>query len=1811
MHAGKGGNGTNSLLAALEQLRLRLLDLTSRNRLLNFRHSRGRSLQFVEGQPGDIYEKLVERNGRASIAIAGLPEPARPDWVERNGRLSRPDPLEWANQNGIPTDYDLNDRAVDAAALTVRALLYMDDLAKHCRKIEREATLAIEETGGNMLFLVLGFLDYPDQRDSDRTFSAPLINIPVSLSKRESAGNQVFSLQYTGDDVSENLSLREKLKIDHSLILPELAEDVINVEAYFSEIRNKIKDRPGFTLRRRISLCLLSFTNMLLVRDLDPTNWPGLGEKHSLLDHPVVPQIFQGTDEQADADASWGIAPEHDVESGPGARIPLVFDADSSQHSALVDVLAQRKNVVIEGPPGTGKSQTITNLIAASLADGKKVLFVAEKLAALEVVKARLTRAGLDPFLLELHSNKTSKKRVLEELANRVDYRPNCLPDLPRKLQELEDYRNHLRDYRDLINSVTHNAFGKTLHQIMWRCERYRMALSIDHRPLTQRAISDAREMSELELGRRMDCLRYLGDQYRQISGFDTNCPFWGFFPDPIVPGEEIRLLQIFLASREWAERFAQSARDYNALLGDQTFGLNVDDATTQLQALEDVSSRADDELPFHLTPQLFREDKTGLRAQRHLEAFSAQADRYHRLAPIAGQAIHVEDAVTRDRLDALRALERTAAQLGVALQTQAEIRELCGRLLNECERLETALTAINAFSGQNGIPFDGSRSRLALLAEFARTMAEAPQELLHLQCAGLTREGSYQAIEALARLQREWTALVSDLDALLYLDALPPEGTLKQAVLTFRESEAWYRIFQTRWRGAVATHKSLQRKKRRVAARNRLAELERVIELLQLKERWKRDPAWLQYVGSAAPPEPIPLDGHVALTAWNRSVKLLLEDLGAPVVAPAELTPEKAPALRRTFRVFGAHLTAATSALNTIDALLPGLSEIPGGTLAGTCADTATAFVRAIAAQIPWLEENALPDLTLTACCRACEAALERQAIVHAIDADAQLRGVLGDQFKGIDTKIGAVLETLAFGQNLQNYPLPDQVVSKLRAGHPAHVAQRISAILAQVLEGLKNVRRFEVGLAAFGAFDLNSWTGASADVDLRSFAFALMERAEASADKVDELVPWSLYLARRREARELGLGEFATLLETKQVPAPDLGAAYAYCTYTTIAREAFRDIPQLGRFSGLKHHQVREEFKRLDREIIGIRGQAIAATTHQNTRLPAGRNGARVDERTEMVLLYLLMRQQRPRMPVRKILARAGRAVQALKPCFMMGPQAVAQYLTPRAISFDLVIMDEASQLKPEEAIGAIARGAQLVVVGDPKQLPPTSFFSRMSAEHDDAEQYTTTDAESILDVCSSHFRPPRALRWHYRSQHHSLIAFSNRNFYRGNLIIFPSPYHQNTQLGIHATYLADAVYDNQTNVREAQRVSDAVVEHIETRPEDSLGVVTLNIKQRDLIAELLEERLRNLRGAEPYREKWAAEGQPLFVKNLENVQGDERDAIIISTTFGKPPRAAALRQNFGPISRQGGWRRLNVLFTRARKSIAICTSMRPEDIVVDGTTPEGTKALRDYLEYARSGTLTVAEDNALEPDSDFEVAVIDQLRARGYEVTPQLGVAGYRIDIAVKHPDVSGAYLAAIECDGASYHSALSVRDRDRIRQEILESLGWRGRIWRIWSTDWFRAPLQETEKLTSFLEDLRRSWKPKHVGGASWFEEGVPSASAATRGAETTARVIAAADRDVLDAMLKTDDDVEIEVGDLVRYVDVVKPEDVLSIRITNRSSDLANGVISENTPLAQALLGALAGDEVPLHLPGASRRLFRIMSVSKPKVTATA
>ena len=1796
-----------SLISALEQLRLKLLDLTGRNRLINFKHTPGKSLQFVEGNPAAIYTKLVE-NTNGSISIHGLPEPARSDWVEFHGRLQRPEPREWAKSKSVSTTYDILVESSDQ--WNVRALIYPDDLAKHCRKIEREAMLAIEETGANMLFLVLGFLEFPEQRDSDKSFTAPLISLPVSLQKKEVAGIQQFSLQYTGDDISENLSLREKLRNDFGLVLPELAEEQIDINGYFSEVQAIIKNQHGFAVKHRVSLCLLSFSNMLLVRDLDPTKWPSNGDKNSLIDHPIVREVFEGRAD--DGGAGFSLAEEHLVEEGPGASIPLVYDADSSQHSALIDVLSLKKNLVIEGPPGTGKSQTITNLIAACLAEGKKVLFVAEKLAALDVVKNRLSLAGLDPFVLELHSNKTNKKRVLEEIAKRTTFRPNDSVDLPRLQRQLEAHRQDLKTYSDLINSSSHNAFGLTLHEIMWRAEKHRQGLrntvSNKERMLSQITISDAMQISQFEFARRMDALGYLSTQYESIGCFDASCAFWGFYPERLIPGDEIRITQLFEAADDWGQALVDASKHLSQILGGPVHKLSLAFSGKQLAALKHLLETANQQLPLHLIPGFFEDDKTGATAAKKIEAFAKEIEQFHHLKSVVKLALKVELSVTKSGADDLKSLKIYADRLGTELGTLNELQSLHQQLVDMTGKLSAANAAVISFLDRKNIPYDGSKQKLEQLLSFTDLILDTPEEHFHLQTPGLTRDGAVQAIDQLLALQAEWTGLEKELDDTLYVDTLPHEEEIKEAILTLREGDAWYRIFQSRWRKAIGLHKALQRTKLTIPRQKQLEQLEHIIKLLGLKEQWKSSPTWTRFIGLPVPAIPYPLEEYLSLAKWNRRIKVASEDIQAALIDPISFTASQARALRRDFSTVKVEITTAIAAFEGINKKLKLLSMVSRSHLIETAIEQTGRFTQAIKKQLAWLELYAKREASFTQVLASCSAALKRAELQAQIDANDCVIELLGDLYLGVDTDCSTALEALSFGQSIDRLELLPKIKCKLRSEHPIEGCRTLVAALENVHTGLQNIDNLNNTLCHFGKFEIGVWTRAAGDQDLELFVSALHGAIQRAVHDQDILLPWSQYLTRRKEAIELTLKEFVELLENGRIKPAELSNAYAYCTYSTITRDAFRNIPKLSNFTGLRHNQIRDEFKRIDREIISLRGKRIAYECSRNALPPTGRSGARVDDRTEMVLLHYLMPQQRPRMPLRKILTRAGVSIQALKPCFMMGPQAVAQYLTPGAIKFDLVIMDEASQLKPEEAIGSIARGGQLVVVGDPKQLPPTSFFSRMSQDGESNEdQFITTDAESILDICSSHFRPTRSLRWHYRSQHHSLIAFSNQSFYRGNLIIFPSPYGQGGKLGVRAVYLADAIYENQTNLREAKRVVDAVIEHISIRPNESLGIVTLNIKQRDLVAELLEERLRSVRGADKYREHWISEGAPLFIKNLENVQGDERDAIIISTTFGKPPGSSAVRQNFGPISRQGGWRRLNVLFTRAKRSIALYTSMRPEDIVMDGATPDGTKALRNYLEYARTGSLATVEETGREADSDFEISVMDILKQSGYEVTPQLGVAGYRIDIAVKHPDSHGSYLAAIECDGATYHSALSVRDRDRIRQEILESLGWRGRIWRIWSTDWFRTPRQETEKLIGFLNDLRKSWKPEHARAESWIEERSASSEAeepgTAKGEAIQSSAQTEAEREAVSSVLiETDSDIEVEVGDIVRYIDLAKPSDVLTVQITSEKDDFAHGMFSKSRPLAQVLLGALVGDQVILHLAGAASKSFQIIEI---------
>ncbi len=523
-------------------------------------------------------------------------------------------------------------------------------------------------------------------------------------------------------------------------------------------------------------------------------------------------------------------------------------------------------------------------------------------------------------------------------------------------------------------------------------------------------------------------------------------------------------------------------------------------------------------------------------------------------------------------------------------------------------------------------------------------------------------------------------------------------------------------------------------------------------------------------------------------------------------------------------------------------------------------------------------------------------------------------------------------------------------------------------------------------------------------------------------------------------------------------------------------------RQDSRLRDFTGRDHEALRCDFQNLDRQLPRVLRDRARMDLFE--KYPKSRTG--VTRSGQLGVLRGELTKRRRQLSVRHLLAAAPQLIQALKPCFLMSPLAVSQYLERTGaasanLHFDTVVFDEASQVLPEDAVPAISRANQTIVVGDRRQLPPTTLFQhRYEHEDDDDDGDEETDwfegRESILDVMvgmvgsgvAEHY-----LEVHYRSRHDSLIRYSNHYFYDDRLLTFPSP-RKPAAHGVQAVYLPDGRYESggsRTNRIEAERVVELVFELLRTRPKsESIGVVTLSRAQADLIETLIDE----AREFHPeYEDRFARERQErFFVKNLENVQGDERDHILLSVCYG-PTESGQIYNRFGPINNEGGERRLNVAVSRARRSMTILHSLKPEDITSES---RGARLLKRYLEFARSPDSALgqaaADNGQAKTESPFEESVRRALVERGHRVATQVGVAGYRVDLAIQDEDGAG-YALGIECDGATYHSAPAARDRDWLRQSVLEGLGWR--IHRVWSRAWIQNPQSELDAIELALNE----------------------------------------------------------------------------------------------------------------------------------------
>lgn len=589
------------------------------------------------------------------------------------------------------------------------------------------------------------------------------------------------------------------------------------------------------------------------------------------------------------------------------------------------------------------------------------------------------------------------------------------------------------------------------------------------------------------------------------------------------------------------------------------------------------------------------------------------------------------------------------------------------------------------------------------------------------------------------------------------------------------------------------------------------------------------------------------------------------------------------------------------------------------------------------------------------------------------------------------------------------------------------------------------------------------------------------LMEMGKRLGSVQNKLNAWCAWRRARAEAIEAGLQPIVGALEAGSlVPGYVREAVEANYARWWVGR-AIDAMPVLRQFVSVEHERSIEKFRKLDEEVRDITAQCIRTRVRSGLtdREDASRN-------SEFGVIRRELEKRARHKPLRQLISEAPNAIPQLTPCLLMSPLSIAQYLPLEQKPFDVVIFDEASQITVWDAIGAIARGRQTIVAGDPKQLPPTSFFNTGQSEDVDSEE--EEDLESILDEMLGANVPSVNLSWHYRSRHESLITFSNHRYYKGGLVTFPSPVTTDAAVSLQ---FVGGIYDrggSQTNRAEAE----AVVAEVEKRLLDpatskqTIGVVTFNQKQQTLILDLLDAARRKNTDLDAFFGEDQLE--PVFVKNLESVQGDERDVIFFSTTFG-PDSTGRIMMNFGPLNKGGGERRLNVAITRARAELKVFSSLRGEQIDLSRTAALGARDLKHFLEFADKGVRALAEatfGSVGDFDSLLESSVAVRLREKGWTLHPQVGVSSFRIDLGVVDPDAPGRYLAGIECDGATYHRSATARDRDLVRESILRNLGWE--ILRLWSTDYWIDPGGVIEKLDRQLRQLHMRDKARS-GGAT--------------------------------------------------------------------------------------------------------------------------
>ncbi len=1670
----------------IQEWRKSLLDTTKRSRLIKFTHGRGgllldhpdlekiwtklsadnssmlfpwkRNLLNIKATDIETWEETLQNNTQKSSEPLndGVPTKVDPNLIPV---IVQPEKSESFTEvkgdlkaKGYPaTIKKVNEACKISAKLLDKHILteFTDKkLSSQLLRLSRTAAETESEQGVSTLFMAFGFLKWFEKSDTTNEILSPLLLLQVKLERRSIESE--WELKIEEDDVVFNHSLAELLTRDFGIQLfvretVNSSDDKGDAEGfdtndYFNKVRESIKGKENWEVVSKVGIGTFNFQKLAMWEDLEK-NCDAIGNNE------LCKAVAGDKNTKIEIKGESISASDMDNKLHP-SLVNQILPADSSQQEAI-EVIKQGDHIIIDGPPGTGKSQTISNAIAELLAAGKTVLFVSEKAAALEVVKKRLDQNKLGDFCLELHSSKTNKKDVLKNLGKSLELQGEKYPDQKDKLNDLYETRKKLNHYATELH-LKRQPLNRSAYEIHGLLSKSKGSL-----PDSRFRPDNIQTFTQTLLQNSEDILTKLPSFETLLANYDKH----PWHQSKIETANATVQSDIKFHTERFANLISELIN--KGVVESLSIQKQILDLNDWLEAIEFAKLVV--QVPIVPKDWLSSNPRKKIESIANINLLN---EKFKPLLPsLSDIKKDVVDNITSESLDFLSQqfnlqpdLIKNAESLSIS-QRLTELNRIdaitpsLSDLLKETQSAFIDLSKLLELTKANIIL--RNFGEFAKLAKFLARRDPVPDGWWDTNIRAEVTNVAGMAIKIKQSISESKSYLLQRLNL---ETALSPEA-LQLIQETIDHGDSWWKWLLPKWRNlrsqvsrwyviAIPSHDDL------------------IKDLKKLEQLQKDQIALLQYESNYKSSILRSPDGF---TDWIRTRDELknqekVEKVGIPAGLKDKLSVNGsldrenlfalASKLTDLYEDFSKRWNELANSL-VLKEQVRSLDCSPTEVLSQleSCASNIKSGVEACGRfiQLSITEKEIQTQYAREKIsCLLKAIKLRDEIILNCKNLDSN---TTKDGWHNLDwnnlakdaIKLDAFLKEIKF-------PYCDGLINSLS---DQNVREVIENALRNIEGANKNglLESYQFITQSVFPFNIPTCFG----LVLCSEQFIELPKIFTDlGSKIDQLHQWVEFKKLNLEANNAGLKVLFDEVIAKAYP-PDLALnVFRNKFFNSWLEKLWADVPVLGNFSLGDHETKISKFIHLDEGAIKNGYARIRMKILNNEERVTSSSSSPVGSSTGLLLREIQKKTRH--LPLRMLFSKIGKLILKIKPCFLMSPIAVSTYLSSPDMVFDVVIFDEASQVRPHDAICAIFRGKQLVVAGDPKQLPPTNFFSKNSSDGSDEadeDEEGTKNFESLLDVCLALGLKRKRLRWHYRSKREGLIAFSNNHFYENSLVTFPSS-DENSVKAVTFNYLQDGIFADSVNLIEAKMVAQMVMNHYQDNPKLSLGVIAFSVSQQNQILDELEA----LRIQNPSLEDFFSTNveDQFFVKNLENVQGDERDVIFLSVGYGKT-KDGKIPMRFGPLNLEGGERRLNVAVTRAKSFMSIISSLKASDIDLSRAKSKGAFLLRSFLDYADRGPSALAPNNSSTKTSvailPFEKEVYEELVRNGYKVHQQIGCGGFRIDLAIIDEKQNGKYILGIECDGNSYASTPTARDRDRLRRQVLEGLGWN--IFRIWSTD----------------------------------------------------------------------------------------------------------------------------------------------------------